>query len=127
MFVSILLLRGLCALTGDSLPRTNVNTKFFVTSVTKWRDQELATVAHGILRKSPFLEKKTKNKRQLPCHSRGNLVISRTMGCSPTKADQKGDHHDKHDDVYLMAVQLLEEFTSKLVISSDSAEGGVIS
>merc|ERR1719424_1927880 len=23
------------------------------------------------------------------------------MGCSPTKADQKGDHHDKHDDVYL--------------------------
>merc|ERR1712166_1326640 len=28
-------------------------------------------------------------------------VISRTMGCSPTKADQKGDHHDKHDDVYL--------------------------
>ena len=20
------------------------------------------------------------------------------MGCSPTKADQKGDHHDKHDD-----------------------------
>ena len=47
----------------------------------------------------------------------------------------RGDARNDKDEVLsrykaavsAMAVQLLEEFTSKLVISSDSEEGGVIS